>query len=66
MNDDNEKSIINQNYDCALVIHPKIPTIPGIFDIPPDTCIASHSPHKHHVTEHLHDHFYHMHIRYGF
>jgi len=53
------------NDEPALVIRPRLPQIPGIFDIPADTCIASHAPHAH-IPEHLHDHFFHMHIRYGF
>ncbi len=48
-----------------FIIRPRLPQIPGIFDLPADTCIASHTPHEH-ITEHLHDHLYHMHIRYGF
>jgi hypothetical protein len=49
----------------GLIIRPRLPFIPGIFDIPPDTCISSHRPHAR-IPEHLHDHFPHMHIRYGF
>lgn len=58
-------AVFESEYDRAFMIHPRLPSIPGIFDIPADTCIASHAPHRH-VKEHLHDHFYHMHIRYGF
>ena len=46
-------------------IQPRLPLIDGIFDLGANTLIASHSPHKH-IQEHLHDHLYHMHIRYGF
>lgn len=52
-------------YEKGLEIHPRLPAIPGIFNIPPDTCICSHPPHSP-IPEHLHAHFYHMHIRYGF
>lgn len=55
----------HQDYDTALVIRPRLPSIPGIFDIPADTCISAHNPHRR-IVEHLHDHFPHMHIRYGF
>jgi hypothetical protein len=48
-----------------FIVRPRLPQFPGIFDIPADTCIASHTPHDH-IHEHLHDHLYHMHIRYGF
>ena len=48
-----------------FIVRPRLPHFPGIFDIPADTCIASHTPHEH-IEEHLHDHLYHMHIRYGF
>jgi hypothetical protein len=54
-----------RDYSRQLIIHPKAPNIPWIFDLPPDTTIASHPPHDH-IEEHLHDHFFHMHIRYGF
>jgi hypothetical protein len=53
------------DYRRELVIRPKLPSIPWIFDLPPETCIASHPPHEH-IEEHLHDHFHHLHIRYGF
>ena len=49
----------------SFVIRPKLPFVPGIFDIPAETRIASHSPHEP-IEEHLHAHFSHMHIRYGF
>ena len=53
------------DYEKGLIIRPRRPFIPGILDIPPDTCIASHPPHGR-IKEHLHDHLHHMHIRYGF
>ena len=55
----------NSHYDRELLIQPRLPFVNGIFDLGPNTLIASHSPHKH-ITEHLHDHLPHMHIRYGF
>jgi hypothetical protein len=54
-----------RTFDKSLIIKPRIPIYDGILHLGPDTLIASHPPHKH-VTEHLHDHLYHMHIRYGF
>jgi hypothetical protein len=54
-----------KDYDTALVIYPKLPSIHGIFDIPSETCISAHNPHGR-IAEHLHDHFPHLHIRYGF
>jgi hypothetical protein len=54
-----------RDYSNQLVIKPRLPSIPWIFDLPPETTIASHPPHDH-IEEHLHDHFYHLHIRYGF
>ena len=53
------------DYTKSLVIRPRLPAIPGVLDIPPDTCIASHRPHEP-IPEHLHDHLHHMHICYGF
>jgi hypothetical protein len=58
-------ALLRRDYDKALEIHPKLPSIPGIFDVPADTTISTHSPHDH-IVEHLHDHLPHMHIRYGF
>lgn len=49
----------------GLVIRPRLPAVEGIFDLGPNTLIASHAPHER-IKEHLHDHLYHMHIRYGF
>lgn len=54
-----------RDYDRAIVVRPRLPSIHGIFDIPADTCIAAHAPHER-IAEHLHDHLYHLHIRYGF
>jgi hypothetical protein len=48
-----------------FIVKPKLPQYAGIFDLPGETCIASHKPHER-INEHLHDHLYHMHIRYGF
>jgi hypothetical protein len=56
---------LDSAYDRELVIRPKLPFIDGIFDLGPNTLIASHSAHEH-IQEHLHDHLPHMHIRYGF
>jgi hypothetical protein len=56
---------LRSQYDRALVIHPRLPSIPGIFDLPAETLIASHPPHDR-IEEHLHEHLPHMHIRYGF
>lgn len=56
---------LQSSYDRALVIHPRLPSIPGIFDLPAEALIASHRPHGR-IVEHLHDHLHHMHIRYGF
>ncbi len=53
------------NYDRAIIVQPRLPMFPGIFNLPAETCIASHAPHER-IEEHLHEHFYHMHIRYGF
>lgn len=53
------------NYDNSLIIRPHLPIHDGIFHLGPDVLIASHPPHGH-VNEHLHDHLYHLHIRYGF
>jgi hypothetical protein len=53
------------NYGQQLIVRPKLPSIPWIFDLPPETTIASHPPHEH-IEEHLHGHFHHLHIRYGF
>lgn len=63
----NESIAVNldSGYERELVIKPKLPFIDGIFDLGPNTLIASHSPHEH-IAEHLHDHLPHMHIRYGF
>ncbi|RBP06268.1 hypothetical protein DFR50_13246 [Roseiarcus fermentans] len=55
----------SRTFDQSLVIRPRLPIYDGIFHLGPDTLIASHPPHKH-IAEHLHDHLYHMHIRYGF
>jgi hypothetical protein len=52
-------------HDVQFEIRPRLPAIDGIFDLGPNVLIASHSPHGR-VPEHLHDHFHHMHIRYGF
>lgn len=52
-------------YENGFVIRPRLPIHDGIFHLGPDVLIASHPPHRH-ITEHLHDHFYHLHIRYGF
>ena len=52
-------------YENGFVIRPRLPIHDGIFHLGPDVLIASHPPHKH-IPEHLHDHFYHLHIRYGF
>jgi hypothetical protein len=52
-------------YENGLVIEPRLPIHDGIFHLGPNTLIASHPPHQH-VTEHLHDHLHHLHIRYGF
>lgn len=46
-------------------IYPKLPKIDGIFNLGSYVLIASHRPHER-IKEHLHDHLYHMHIRYGF
>jgi hypothetical protein len=51
--------------ETGLVIRPRPPVIDGIFDLGPDVLIASNAPHGR-IPEHLHDHLYHMHIRYGF
>ena len=51
--------------DPQFIIHPRLPGIDGIFDLPANTLVASHSAHGH-IAEHLHDHLPHMHIRYGF
>lgn len=48
-----------------LAIHPRLPYVNGIFDLPANTLIAAHAPHAH-IVEHLHDHLPHLHIRYGF
>jgi len=48
-----------------FIVKPRLPQYAGIFNLPGETCIASHIPHER-ITEHLHDHLYHMHIRYGF
>jgi hypothetical protein len=53
------------NYDNSFIIRPCLPIHDGIFHLGPDVLIASHPPHIH-IKEHLHDHLYHMHIRYGF
>lgn len=52
-------------YDDPLVIRPRLPILDGIFHLGPDVLIASHPPHSH-IKEHLHDHLFHLHIRYGF
>jgi len=52
-------------YEKGVVIQPRLPFINGIFDLGPNTLIASHAPHEH-IREHLHDHLPHLHIRYGF
>jgi hypothetical protein len=52
-------------FETGIVIRPRLPIFNGIFHLGPDVLIASHTPHKH-IVEHLHDHLYHMHIRYGF
>lgn len=51
--------------EVGFVIRPRAPAIDGIFDLGPDVLIASHAPHGR-IREHLHEHLYHMHIRYGF
>lgn len=56
---------LDSQYQRELIIRPRLPFIDGIFDLGPNTLIASHSPHEH-IAEHLHDHLPHMHIRYGF
>ncbi|MEM9293243.1 MAG: hypothetical protein AAGD01_16290 [Acidobacteriota bacterium] len=56
---------LNSPYQKEFVIHPRLPYVNGIFDLGPNTLIASHPPHGR-ITEHLHDHLHHMHIRYGF
>jgi hypothetical protein len=56
---------LDSPYERALVIHPRLPSIPGIFDLGPEVLVASHRPHGR-IPEHLHDHLPHMHIRYGF
>lgn len=48
-----------------FIVKPRLPQYAGIFDLPGETCIASHTPHGR-INEHLHDHLNHMHIRYGF
>lgn len=60
-----ETVTLDSTYERELAIHPRLPLINGIFDLGPNTLIASHSPHEH-IPEHLHDHLPHMHIRYGF
>ena len=52
-------------YERESVIRPRLPLIPGIFDLAPESLIAAHKPHER-IAEHLHDHLPHMHIRYGF
>lgn len=60
-----QKVTLNSEYECEIIIQPRLPFINGIFDLGPNELIACHAPHPH-VCEHLHDHFPHMHIRYGF
>jgi hypothetical protein len=52
-------------FDQVLTVRPRLPLFDGIFHLGPSVLIAAHAPHAH-VREHLHDHLYHMHIRYGF
>jgi hypothetical protein len=65
MTPEQETVQLESSYDRALAIHPRLPSIPGIFDLPAEVLIASHRPHGR-IEEHLHDHLPHMHIRYGF
>ncbi len=65
MSNKTEVKQLTWDESAQFIIRPRLPQIPWIFNIPPDTCISSHRPHEH-ITEHLHDHLYHMHIRYGF
>ncbi len=62
---DEPLSVFPQDNEPSFVIRPRLPAINGIFDLGPDTLIASHTPHER-IGEHLHDHLPHMHIRYGF
>jgi hypothetical protein len=57
--------LLDSPYERSLVIHPRLPSIPGIFDLGPEVLVASHEPHGR-IPEHLHEHLPHMHIRYGF
>jgi hypothetical protein len=52
-------------FERSFVIRPRLPIFDGIFHLGPDVLIAAHGPHKH-ISEHLHDHLPHLHIRYGF
>jgi hypothetical protein len=56
---------LDSPYTRELRIQPRLPAVDGIFDLGPNTLIASHAPHGR-IREHLHDHLPHMHIRYGF
>lgn len=60
-----ERVELTSEFEKELAIHPRLPFIDGIFDLGPNTLIASHAPHEH-IPEHLHDHLPHLHIRYGF
>lgn len=51
--------------ESRFVIRPRLPVLDGIFNLEADVLIASHTQHER-INEHLHDHLYHMHIRYGF
>lgn len=62
---DNIRNTHADPYERSLVIYPRMPSLDGIFDLVGATCIAAHGPHGH-IPEHLHDHFHHLHIRYGF
>jgi hypothetical protein len=54
--------------ETRLEIRPTLPFLAGLFDLPGESPIASHTPHEPFkgINEHLHEHLHHMHISYGF
>lgn len=56
---------IEADSEKQFVIYPKLPRINGIFNLGSNQLIVANNTHGR-IIEHLHDHFPHLHIRYGF